>query len=104
MSTPTRRRLAKRIEEAFLAQHGMAVTVDPERISFPAGFYRTDVRSDTYRWTAFCKRDGLNVGPSVDCYDTATECAKHGITIDRLPHDRGWEATVCPATLPAQGT
>jgi hypothetical protein len=93
MSTPTRRRVAKRIEEAFQAQHGMAVKVDPERISFPAGFYRTAVHGDFYRWTASCELNGTKVGPSVDCYDTATKCGRHGITLDRLPHNRGWEAS-----------
>lgn len=93
MSTPTRRRLAKRIEEAFLAQHGLVVVVNPERISFPSGFYRTNPHGDFYRWTAFCEFDGTRVGPSVDSYDSATDCGKHGIILDRLPHNRGWEAT-----------
>ncbi len=94
MTTPTRRRLAKRIEEAFLSQHGIEATCDPETISFATGFYRTSNQSDMYRWTAPCRLKGLTVGPLLDSYDTATDCAKRGIDIHRLPHWNDWQASV----------
>jgi len=100
MTTYTRRRLAQRIEEAFLDQQAMEVYCDPDRISFPRGHYRTDVRSDTYRWTAFCTLHGLNTGPSVDSYDTAGISARFGITLDKLPVGRGWEATAKDGAQP----
>lgn len=89
----TRRRLAKRIEEAFAEQHNIIVSCDPETISFATGFYRTSNQSDMYRWTAPCRLEGLTVGPVLDSYDTATECVKRGINITRLPHWNDWSAT-----------
>ena len=88
-----RARLARRIEEAFLAQHGMDVTCDPKEIYFPRGYYRTNVHADTYRWTAYCTKSGTRAGPSVDSYDTATSCARFGILIDHMGYGRGYEAT-----------
>lgn len=100
-ASPVRTRLARRVEHAFLTQHGMQVTCDPAAIEFAKGFYRSSPHADTYRWTARCNVDGLGVGPSVDSYDTATECARLGVTIDYLPHHRGWEATAKQAALAA---
>lgn len=94
MSTPTRRRLAKRIEEAFLSQHDMEVTCNPEKIYFVTGFHRTSPEADAYRWTAPCIQKGLAIGPVVDSYDTATSCIKKGIRIRQTGHFADWEASV----------
>lgn len=89
----TRRRLAKRIEEAFLSQFDIELTCDPAAISFATGFYRTNTHSDSYRWSAICKLKDMNVGPSVDSYDTATKCGAMGITLDKYRQANTYEAT-----------
>ncbi len=87
----TRSRLAKRIEEAFLRQEGLEVFCDPHAIDFPRGWYRTSRFADCYRWSAPCKFKGMENGPTVDGFDTATDCAKHGVSM--FPSGIGWEAT-----------
>lgn len=66
-------RLAAILEEAMLEQHDQEISVDPEDFIIAEGFYRTDSRSDSYRWEVYAQIVGMRVKISLCSYTTMTK-------------------------------
>lgn len=81
----TRKRLALKLEAAFLAI-GEVAMVEAEALRSAAGYWRTDYRADTYRWEGQCRvrlSDGSWMAFGLDSWDTMTDCVRSGVTVER---------------------
>lgn len=79
-----RQRLAAKLVKAFADDYGIALRVDPARLSPAQGVWRTDMRMDVCRWEGWGE---IKVGErwmncSIDSWDTMTACLR-GLSVDR---------------------
>lgn len=71
-----RKRLAKMLEEAMLETTGRVITMNPKDFVIAQGFYRTDSRSDSYRWEAYAFEGRVRI--CFSSYSTMTAIVKSG--------------------------
>lgn len=81
----TRARLATMLEEAFKAQ-GLSANIDPGNLRPASGAWRTMAHLDVYRWEGCCAvtyPNGATLTTPLYCWDTMTDCVRHGFVIER---------------------
>ncbi len=98
-----RSRLVDRLLDAFTAQ-GLHAAIADDDLQPAQGHWRTSPYADVYRWEGYIHIDDRYGAQHLVCWDTMTECAKRGVTVEWDQSIMAWEVDALPRAKPLLDT